>query len=117
MRFTRKLEIGHWNQGKGCKGSRKAKLRVVLDTEIDNQIAEQDENYRTRHVSKGTPNLEARLKHRIEWYEQRVVEHERRAKHDKHCWSCSWASYARQTLREARQELKELQEKANELRP
>ena len=117
MSYNRKLEIGHWNQGKGCKGTRKAKMRAFTEAEIREQIAaDEDENYRTKHVSRGNPNYEARLRHQIEYYEQRVAEHERQAKTNKDHWSCAWTSYARDALRKARQELKELLEKKNAVR-
>lgn len=117
MSYNRKLEIGHWNQGKSCKGSRKAKMRAFTNVEIDEQIAEQDEAYRTQHVSKRKPNFEARLRHRIKWYEQRVAEYERQVKLHKKHWSCSYASYAIHALREARLELKEFLEKKKNVRP
>lgn len=102
----RKREIAHWNSGKGCKGTRKAKERVYVSSEIDVQIAEQDENFRYRHY-RHKADKEAQLEHRIEWYAKVVAEYERNPKKD---WTCSFASYARDGLRKAKKQLKELKD-------
>lgn len=107
MSFNRKLEIGHWNQGKGCKGSRKAKVRAFTEAEIEAQIAEQDENYRTRHISKGKPNHIARLEHQIQWYEKTIAEHERRERGTGR-WADSFTNYCRDALAKAKKKLEEL---------
>lgn len=102
-----KRDIAHWNQGKSCKGTRKAKERTFVDREVDEQLA--DDTFRYRH-SKRKPNHEARLQYRIDWYEKVLAEYEREPKKS---WRCSFASFARDSLRKAREQLKELQEKKN----
>lgn len=109
----RKRDIAHWNQGKSCKGTRKAKERAYVENEIGLQIAEQDDNFRYRHYSR-TPNKEAQLQHRIEWYEKVVSEYEREPKG--FSWRCHFVSYARDSLVKAKKQLKELQEKVNAVR-
>lgn len=100
----RKHEIAHWNQGKRCKGSRKAALRELTEREIDLQLAEQDENFRYRHVSKGTPNHVARLEHRVDWYEHAIVFYER--------IKCnSYSNYLRSSLEKAKKALADLKGK------
>jgi hypothetical protein len=108
MNSTRKLEIGHWNQGKSCKGTRKAKVRAFTEDEIDEQIAELDPEYRTRHISTGTPNHRARLEYRIEWYTQTLARHEieARASND---YRSSFDNYLRDGLKKALAQLKEME--------
>lgn len=103
----RKRDIAHWNQGKSCKGTRKAKERVYVASEINFQIAEQDDNFRYRHYSH-TPNREAQINHRIQWYEKVLAESK---------YSGWFHDHARDALRKAKKQLTELQEKENAVRP
>ncbi len=68
-----KRQKAHWNQGKGCKGNRKAKEKVYTEAEIDEMIADQDPAYRTKHLGKRKPNLRARLEYRIQWCEEMIA--------------------------------------------
>lgn len=104
----RKRDIGHWNQGKSCKGVRKAKERAYAENEIDLQIAEQDESFRYRHYSR-KPNKEAQLQHQVEWYERIIAESERKPQAS---WRCAMASYARDGLRKTKKKLRELREES-----
>jgi hypothetical protein len=107
MNFIRKLNVGHWNQGKACKGTRKAKIDRAIETEIEEQLAELDENYRTRHISRGTPNHEARLAYRIEWYTQTLEKYDRE---EKNGYRNSFANYLRDGLKKSQEEMKKLKE-------
>ena len=99
----RKREIAHWNQGKGCKGTRKAKESNYVRTEIQVQLVEQNDDFHYRHKSKRKPNMLARLQHRVEWYEQVLSRHKDR--------SDSWSNYLRSGLKDAKKKLAQLQEK------
>ena len=106
----RKRDIGHWNQGKRCKGTRKAYEREFVDKEIDEQIAELDPNYRTRHISKGNPNYIARLEHSIAWYE-RVIK-EAKEREERHGWRSSFRHWCQDSLIKAKKKLAELKAKS-----
>jgi len=103
----RKRDIAHWNQGKSCKGTRKAKERAYVDKEIEEQVAvDQDENFRYRHY-RHKSNKIAQLENRIAWYEKVILEDAR----DKSSWRSYFVNYARNALTKAKKQLKELQEK------
>jgi len=66
----KKRDKGQWNQGKACKGNRKAKEKEHVKRDIQQQIDEQAKNYKYPYKSKTTPDHKKRLAHRINWYEK-----------------------------------------------
>lgn len=70
-----KRERAHWNVGKGCKGTRKAKEKVYTDAEIEEQIASEDPSFRYR-LSRRKRNLKAHLEYQVEWYNQTIAKYE-----------------------------------------
>jgi hypothetical protein len=113
MNHIRKLDVGHWNVGKGCKGTRKAKIDRAFEAEIAEQLAELDENYRTKHISTGTPNHLARLEYRIEWYTQTLARYDLE---EKNGYRDSFAHYLRDGLKKAQAQLQEMKERHERLR-
>ena len=107
MNHISKLDVGHWNVGKGCKGTRKAKIDRAIQTEIEEQLAELDEAYRTKHISRGNPNKQARLEYRIEWYTQTLTRYEIE---EKNGYRDSFAHYLRDGLKKAQAELQKMKD-------
>lgn len=101
----KKREKGHWNQGKAYKGSRKAREREYVKSDIETQIAEQDPNFRYRKY-KRTPNMEARLTHDIEWNE-RCAELWSKREYNGTFWKRQ-ADYCRDRARKLRKKLRDL---------
>ncbi len=68
----KKRDKGGWNQGKAYKGTRKAKEREYIRSDITQQIDEQDPNFRHKYKAKRKRNTKEHLRYQISWYE-RVV--------------------------------------------
>ena len=67
----KKREKGNYNQGKGCKGSRKAKEREHAKKEAGQQVDEQDDSFRYKQY-KRTRNKKLSLEYRLKWYEEAI---------------------------------------------
>jgi len=78
----KKRDKGNWNQGKSYKGTRKAKEREYVKQEVQQQIDEQDPDYKHRHISKRSRNEKECLRHRINWYEAVIKQYKG--------WGKSW---------------------------
>jgi len=98
----KKRDKGNWNQGKSYKGTRKAKEREYIRSDIAQQIDEQDPSFRHRHISKRTKNAEERLKHRISWYERAIGRYAEQGGF----WA-GFASSCRDSLRKLKKKWKE----------
>lgn len=99
MSYTKRLKA-HWNVGKGCKGNRKAKEKEYTDAEIEEQIASEHPDYRTKHYSH-TPNRVAQAEHQIQWYRD-TIESYRNRKMD------SFASWLHTGLARAEKQLEKI---------
>lgn len=102
----RKRDIGHWNQGKSYKGSRKAKEKEYGKKEIDLQMAEQDPEFRYRHYSHTKNEIES-LKGQIQHYEHLYETYKREGKD--RSWDRGWTNYWKDCAKKARKKLKELE--------
>ena len=100
MKPYRKRAKGSWNAGKGCKGD--GPERQFSKREIQQQLAEAEENYLERY-RKGPRkrNEKARLEYRVRWLAAHLEKYGNRS----YC-----AGYFREELAKARAKLKEIQD-------
>lgn len=103
MKAYRKRAKGSWQQGKGYKGD--GPERQFSKREIDQQLAEAEEDYLERyHKGARNRNTEARLKYRVHWHEQMLEQRKG--------YGDSFMSYLRSGLESAKRELRRhMQEK------
>lgn len=71
MMTFNKRQKSHWNQGKVYKGTRKAKEKVWVESEIVDQIYGDDYRY-----SKRTRNYKASAEYQLKWYREAVARYE-----------------------------------------
>jgi len=102
----KKRDIGGWNQGKACKGTRKAKEREFIKQDVDQQIVEQNDDYRVKYKGKRNKNIKARLEHRIKWY-QSIIDRYKKM----NIKSSMLVSWMYKDLERDRKKLKEMNDK------
>jgi hypothetical protein len=100
---------GGWHQGKACKGD--GEERQYSKKEIQQMVAEMEEDFLYKYRGKGKPNMKARLEYRIRWCEERLAEHKNREQNDG--WRSWFSNWIRSDLEKSRKQLKELLKKTD----
>lgn len=95
-----KARKASWCQGKRYKGDSEERQRSKR--EVEEEFKQDNDNYLTKYRKKKKPNLEAKLKYRIEWYTQKMTELANQGR-----TSYSWNGYLVDGLKRAQKEYKE----------
>jgi hypothetical protein len=95
----KKRAKGSWHQGKGCKGD--AEERQYAKKEVEESIQHDVLERPMRHKGKRKRNKKASLEYTIEWYTQKIAEHEQMGR------GIEYTGYLRDGLRRAKREWEE----------